>query len=264
MKFAILTDIHLGPEIYFKGVLRKINKNVKIYLDEFVEEMNSNVRPEFVAVLGDLVEDDNKNNDENNIFYILKLLEKLECPVYYVVGNHDLRNISEDELMRMFSQNRLYYSFDSGDFHFIVLFSKTINEESILIADEQKIWLEEDLNKTDKKCIIFVHHGLADQDLEGNPWFEGKPELCLVANRAEIRNILERSDKVLAVFNGHLHWDRQDVHNSIPYFTIQSLIENEENKGIASEAYAIVNIVNDKVDVEIKGNYPKSFSHSRA
>jgi DNA repair exonuclease SbcCD nuclease subunit len=36
MKFAILTDIHLGPEGYFKGVLRKANKNVKVYLDEFM------------------------------------------------------------------------------------------------------------------------------------------------------------------------------------------------------------------------------------
>lgn len=259
MKFVILTDIHLGPESYFKGVLRKVNKDVKIYLEEFIEEMNSNVKPEFVAVLGDLVEDDNKENDKNNIVYIVKLLKKLECPVYYVAGNHDLRNISEGELAGLFNQNSLYYSFDSSDFHFIVLFSKDIREESILIADEQKKWLENDLNKTDKKCIVFVHHGLADQNLKGNPWFEGKPWLCLVVNRKEIRNILEQSNKALAVFNGHLHWDKKDIHNSIPYFTVQSLVENEDNKGVASESYAIIDIVKDKVDVEIRGKYPKTF-----
>lgn len=231
MKFVILTDIHLGPEGHYKGVLRKMNKDVKFFLDDFVEKMNNNVKPEFVVVLGDLVEDDNKLNDKNNIDYIVKLLTKLECPVYYVAGNHDLKNISEKELAGLFHQNSLYYSFDSGSFHFIVLFSKVLEGRSVWILDEQKHWLQKDLDKTNKKCIVFVHHGLADQDLTGNPWFEGRPENCLIANRKEIRNIFSASKKVLSVFNSHLHWDKQDIHNNISYFTIQSLTENEGDKG---------------------------------
>ena len=69
MKFAILTDIHLGPEGYHKGVLRKMNKDVKFFLDDFIKEMNNNVKPEFVVVLGDLIEDDNEASDRNNINY---------------------------------------------------------------------------------------------------------------------------------------------------------------------------------------------------
>jgi len=261
MKFAILTDIHLGPEGHYKGVLRKMNKDVKIFLDDFVDEMNNNVKPEFVVVLGDLVEDDNRDNDKNNIDYIVKLLKKLKCPVYYVAGNHDLKNISENELEELFNQKKLYYSFDSGSFHFIVLFSKVSEDKIILIPNEQKEWLKKDLNKTNKKCVVFIHHGLADQDLTGNPWFEGRPENCLIANRNEIRNIFSASDKVIAVFNSHLHWDKQDIHENIPYFTIQSLTENEDDKGIASETHAVVNIENNKVNVEIKGNYFKKFLH---
>lgn len=102
---------------------------------------------------------------------------------------------------------------------------------------------------------------MADQDLTGNPWFEGKPKQCLVSNRAEIRNIFSESNKIIASFNGHLHWDKQDYHDNIPYFTIQSLTENEEDKGIASKAYAIVNIDDNKINIDIKGNYPKKFFH---
>jgi len=263
MKFAILADIHLGPEGYYKGVLRKINKDVKFFLDDFVEEMNNDVKPEFVVVLGDLVEDDNKISDKDNIDYIVKRLKKLEYPVYYVAGNHDLKNISEDELAKLFHQKSLYYSFDSGSFHFIILFSRVSEDETIWVTDEQKDWLQKDLDSTNKKCVVFVHHGLADQDLTGNPWFEGKPVHCLIANREEIRNIFSTSNKVIAVFNSHLHWDKQDIHEDIPYFTIQSLVENEDDKGLASKTHAVVNIVNDKVDVEIKGNYPKKFLHQR-
>lgn len=263
MKFAILTDIHLGSEKYYKGVLRKINKNVKTFLNDFVAEMNNRVKPELVVILGDLVEDDGKVNDKNNIDYVVKILKKLECHVYYVAGNHDLKSISEDELTTSFNYKRLYYSFDSGSFHFIVLFSRVLEDKSIWIPDEQKEWLEKDLEKSDKQSIIFVHHGLADQNLTGNPWFEGRPQNCLIANRKEIRDILFASNKVVASFNSHLHWDRQNIHKNIPYFTIQSLTENEDDKGIASEAYAIVNIEDNKISVNIKGNYPKSFLHQK-
>lgn len=261
MKFAILTDIHLESGGHYKGVLRKRNKDIKKFLDDFVVEMNNNVKPDFVVVLGDLIEDDNEINDKNNIDYIVKLLTKLECPVYYVAGNHDLKNISEDELAKLFKQKNLYYSFDSGSFHFIVLFSYESKDRSIWILDEQKKWLKQDLGKTDKKSIVFVHHGLADQDLTGNPWFEGRPENCLIANRKEIRNIFSKSNKVIAAFNSHLHWDKQGIYDNIPYFTIQSLTENEDDKGITSETHAVVNIADNKVNVEIKGNYPKKFLH---
>ncbi len=261
MKFAILTDIHLGPEGYYNGVLRKMNKDAKIFLDNFVREMNNNVKPEFVVVLGDLAEDDNEINDKKNIDYIVKLLTKLKCPVYYVAGNHDLKNISEDELTKLFNQKSLYYSFDLSDFHFIVLFSRVSEDGIIWISEEQKEWLKQDLNKTNKKTVVFVHHGLANQDLTGNPWFEGRNGGCLVVNREEIRNIFSKSNKVIASFNSHLHWDKQDVHDNISYFTIQSLIENEDDKGVASETHAVVNIEGNKVNVEIKGNYPKKFLH---
>ncbi len=263
MKFVILTDIHLGPEGYWKEVLRKINQDAKIFLENFIQEMNNNVKPDFVAVLGDLVEDDNPKNDKANIVYIVKALKKLNCPVHYVTGNHDLKNISENELKKLFKQKKLFYFFDSNNFHFIVLFSKVFRKDEyrIVIPDDQIYWLKQDLKKSDKRCIIFIHHGLADQKLKGNPWFEGRPERCLIKNRKEIRNILEKSNKVLAVFNSHLHWDKKTTHKAIPYFTIQSLVENEEDKGIASEAYAVVNISDNKVKVEVGGNYSKIFLH---
>ena len=147
----------MGPEFYSKGVLRKMNKNVK---------------PEFVVVLGDLIEHENKENDKKNINYIIKLFEKIKCPIHYVAGNHDQINLSEEDLIKLFHQDKLYYSFDSENFHFIVLFSKLMDRkrENSLILEYQKNWLKKDLEKTNKKSIVFVHHALADQNLMGNPW----------------------------------------------------------------------------------------------
>ncbi|MCX6762984.1 MAG: metallophosphoesterase [Candidatus Moranbacteria bacterium] len=260
MKFAIITDIHLGPEEYHKGILRKVNKNVKTFLGDFIKEMNKNVKPELVIALGDLIQDENPVSDKDNLNYIIESLKGLNCPVYYVAGNHDLKNISEDDLAKLFKQKSLYYSFDSGHFHFIVLFSKRFDDKiRFYISDKQKKWLQKDLDGTEKQCLVFVHYGLADQDLTENPFFEGKPEKCLVMNRKEIRSILSKSKKVIAAFDSHLHWNRMYKHNSIPYFTIQSLVENEDDKGLPSQAYAVVDIEDKKISVEIKGNYPKKF-----
>jgi len=150
MKFAILTDIHLGPEGFYKGTLRKINSNVKYFLDNFVDDINNDVKPEFVIVLGDLIQEDNAENDKKNLAYIVNLLTKLEYPVYYATGNHDLKNISKDELAKIFRQNSLFYSFNSDSYHFIVLFSKRIRKGYTIIEDDQKNWLENDLKETNK------------------------------------------------------------------------------------------------------------------
>lgn len=261
MKFAIITDIHLGPEGHFKGVHRKINKDVKVYLENFVAEMNDVEKPEFVVVLGDIVEDDNEVNDKQNLDYLIALFKKLQCPVYYVAGNHDLQNISEVELEGKFEQKELYYSFEKGDYNFIVLYTKSAKHKDAVVSAEQVEWLKKELKETKKKTIIFCHYTLADQDLAENPWFSTGPEYCLVKNRSETREILAESKKVIAVFNGHLHWARQHIHDNIPYFTIQSLVENEEDKGIASEAHAVVKLKENQVSVEIKGQYAKKFSY---
>lgn len=256
MKFVILADIHLGPEEFWHGALRRINNDAKLYLANFVVEIN-NIKPDFVIVLGDLIKDDNLKNDKENVACVMDLLSKLKCPVYYVAGNHDLRNISEFELTELFKQDKLYYSFNYENTHFIVLFSRVIVNKESLVDEQQLEWLKQDLENSKYKSIVFIHHGLADQNLTGNPWFENKPEYALIRNRKKVRDILEKSNKVIAVFNSHLHWDRKDVHNSIPYYTIQSLTENEDDRGIASESYAIVDIKDGELSVKIDGNYPK-------
>ena len=259
MKFVILADIHLGPQAYFKGVLRKVNDNAMILIKNFVEEINKNVKPDFVVILGDLIEDEEEVKDKERIKNIIALLSKLTCPVYYSAGNHDLMKISENDLKELFKQESLYYSFDFGDLHFVNLFARRIEKGNVQILPEQLTWLKNDLGKTSKKCVVFLHYSLADQDLKGNPWFEGAPELCLVRNRAEVREIFEKSGRVIAVFNSHLHWNKIHFHNSVPYFTIQSLVENQDDKGIASEAYAIVEINKKRVNVLVKGKYPQDY-----
>jgi hypothetical protein len=84
----------------------------------------------------------------------------------------------------------------------------------------------------------------------------------LLHNRKQLRKLLEHHGIVIAVFNGHQHWNRMHIHNGIPYFTITSLVENFRNDGVPNKAHTVVNLGSNQILVEVKGNDPAKFEFS--
>lgn len=266
MRFAIISDIHLGREELLKGFGIELKKPILPLLKEFIENINQDSEVKFIVQLGDLITADNLNQDKKNLSLILDLLNKSNVPVYHVSGNHDFWHL-EQELKGITSYDELHYSFDMEDFHCVALFSEPVRKigggvSHIRINQEQVGWLKKDLKKTNKKTIVFVHHSLAEENLKYHFWFENRPNVCLIQNREEVRNIIEDSGKVVAVFMGHLHWNRPNNHNSIPYFTLQSMVQDIDRKGFPSNSYTIIDIDKKSINVNIKGNVPKKFGYS--
>lgn len=266
MKFAILNDIHYGEEERIdNGVIRKFSKQAEELTISALEDLNNSIKPEFIVVLGDLIESKDSKTDSKNLKFMKNVLESnSNSPLFYCFGNHEQRKLDSNYVKNILGMKNEYYSFDVEEYHFIVLYSIEVLgsqlEDSYNYINEKQIkWLKNDLKNTSKKTFIFVHHCLSDQNLDGNSYFNNKENNCLIRNREEIRNIIEESDKVICVFNAHIHWNRVDIHNSISYITLQSLVENEENRGVPANAYTIVSINKDNLIVEIKGNYPQKY-----
>jgi 3',5'-cyclic AMP phosphodiesterase CpdA len=260
MRFALIGDIHVGPEAHWKGILRKMNKDVIRYVQESLEEIIK-AGPSFVVQMGDLIEDSGHKEDKINYARGVDMLKELDCPVHHILGNHDQYNLSQAEIKEMAGVDNWYYSIDDK-YHFVFLCSAFGNKVAGKINQEQIEWLKKDLAATDKKTVVFVHHALDNQDLTGNPWFEGNEGDCLIENRQEVRKVLEESGKVLAVIQGHLHWNRMNVHNSIPYFTVQSLVENASDMGVPAKAYSIVDLTEESIKIEVRGNDPATLRYS--
>lgn len=261
MKFGIISDIHVGTENEHKGVFRKLSRHSLDLLENFIETMNREVKPSFVVNLGDAISDRSHDVDVSNYKDVLRRLSRLNCPVYHVIGNHEQWGMPENELLSFVEREHLYYSFDSDDYHGVVLFSRDPERTEITIDDEQAAWLEHDLKGTDKKTVVFVHHVLSDQDVTGNFWFDGNPGRMLIRNRSKIRQLFEKSGKVVAIFNGHTHWNRMDVHNHIPYFTIQSLVENFNNDDVPGSCYAVIEVGRKSIDVNVFGQDKEHFHY---
>ena len=80
----------------------------------------------------------------------------------------------------------------------------------------------------------------------------------MLANRAEVRDVLESHDVAMAM-NGHVHWNNHTVHNGISYITIQSLIENTANDGEPAGAWALVEAGATHLEVTVNGRDPASY-----
>ena len=165
-------------------------------------------------------------------------------------------NLSPAELCQMWGNTASpVYSQDHHGIHFAVLRTIEHRSERIELPEEQIRWLEQDLAATELPSIVLMHHPASEMRLDGNRWFEKRPHLCRVVERRPLRDVIESSGKVLAVFNGHVHWNHLDIIAGIPYITLQSLIENldDDAPGRAAAAYAVCDLDERRLVVTVHG-----------
>lgn len=258
LTFALVSDLHFGPAATYAGKLRKLTHHAADLARAFVARMNDEVRPDLVVNLGDDIEDESLEADRARYRECVGILAGARAEVRHVAGNHDLVHLTPADLNEAWGRPPgapLHYSFDQGGLHFTVLHTRERKDLDVTVGDEQLAWLDADLSATRLPTIVLMHHSAADQDLRGNRWFEGHANICLVHERKAIRAALRRQGRVLAVFNGHLHWNHLDLVDGIPFVTLQSLIENldDDAPGRPAAAHAVVRVTPSRVVVEIAG-----------
>lgn len=256
MRFALISDVHLGPPASHQGKLRKLTHLSEELVSGFVRRMRDELSPDVVINLGDVLEDESAERDRERYARFVALLREIGKPVLHVAGNHDTINLSASELCELWGDGlELCYSRDHHGVHFAVLRTIEHRGERIELPEEQIRWLERDLAETTLPCIVLMHHPASEMRLEGNRWFEKRPHLCRVVERRALRQVIEQSGKVLAVFNGHVHWNHFDVISGIPYVTLQSLIENldDDAPGRAAAAYAVCDLDDRRLVINVYG-----------
>jgi alkaline phosphatase len=140
--------------------------------------------------------------------------------------------LTKEEFLAGVERERSYYSFDRGGFHFIILDAcfrsdgqpygrKNSHWTDANVPPAELEWLQTDLKATDKQTMVFAHQRL---DVSGNH---------AVRNAPQIREALEASGKVLAVFQGHSHQNDYQEIAGIHYTTLVAMVEGAgaENNG---------------------------------
>ncbi|MGK2864270.1 MAG: metallophosphoesterase family protein [Chitinophagaceae bacterium] len=224
-----ITDLHHG-----------FCKDAENRLDVFMHEASSR-KLDFILQGGDFCHPTEKAKNFLNIW------EKYKGERYHVLGNHDMDLGSKQQVMDLWGMKEKYYSFDKGDFHFVVMdcnyilkggkYIDYVNSNYYidqpsrdLVNPEQIEWLKEDLDKTEKQTIIISHQAF-DEIWDG--WS--------VPNRHLIRKVIDdannRNDfqKVIACFCGHHHVDDHSYINKVHYFQMNSASYYYAGDGFGSD-----------------------------
>jgi predicted phosphodiesterase len=258
VRFGMFTDPHYAERTpannrYYSESLAKVS--------ECIQLMNEQ-RVDFLIELGDL-KDQAIIPDEAQTLQFLTRIERgfkgFKGPVFHVLGNHDHDSISKQQFLTAisnegFSKARNYYSFDEGSFHFVVLDSNytadgkeydhgNFDWTDVHIPDSQLEWLASDLRNHARPTIVFVHHQLDSVS------FPVEHRVHCPGNADAVRQILESSGNVLAVFQGHYHNGSLNRINNIYYYTLKAMVEGS---GPENNSYAVVEIGKDRT-IKIKG-----------
>lgn len=262
-KIVMFSDLHYAPEKPINNgskIDRKLMEYAEPLLDKLTNEVNNVIRPDLVLNLGDLVEDFNDHDkDIINLNYIWQKFKLIESPFYSCIGNHDLRSMtSRNEVEKIMEYVHSTFSFDIAGMHIVILGTYVNNElgtdeggifKTQFISNEDLEWLKQDLRDNKLPTIICLHFGVAEDDMEGNWWFESYPETALLGNRNELKKIIKESSNVLAVFSGHQHWTKYIKEDGISYYVLGSLTENINNDGVPDGVYFIVEFDGENLEV---------------
>lgn len=183
-------------------------------LAAFITEMNE-LKPNYIIQLGDFCEPKESNQ------IIMDIWNRFKGPKYHVIGNHDVDGgFTHDQVVNFWNAEGKYYSFEMKGYHFIVLNGNEKGEGYSgyprSISEQQRNWLEEDINSTSLPIIVYCHQAI-DNDADG------------IDQGIWIRALFDRANKkagftkVQLVFSGHHHQDWCNEYNKIHYVQINSM-----------------------------------------
>jgi alkaline phosphatase len=237
--FGLVADVHYADiptkgDRHYRDSLPKLKQAINTFNKRSVK---------FAVELGDFV--DAGPSVENDIKYLRQVsnvFHQFKGDRHFVFGNHCVHTIPKKKLLDVckVKTKKTYYSFDHGNFHFIVL-DGDFREDGVeyepgnwkwtdtAIPAKQLKWLKTDLAKAKGKVVtVFVHQNMDD---DGSPYD--------LDNSAILRQTLEDAGNVVAVFQGHRHPGRYRRINGIHYCTLRAMVVGP---GLKNNSYAIATL----------------------
>lgn len=221
VKFAQISDIHYSTVREDNGY--KLLSKTKPLLEDAVKQVNHEKNVDFVVVTGDAIDRPNKDS----LYGVTEVLNTLNAPWYYVLGNHDTttdgyltkKNII-NELKTINPKNTFdstYYTFKKKGCRIIVLDgakNKGISSNGI-IPQEELTWLDEILAKSKKDVVlIFIHFPIV------TPFDSPHHEIL---NADELKAVINKYEMPIAIFSGHYHMTKITKRGNILHVSTPSL-----------------------------------------
>lgn len=180
---------------------------------------------------------------------VRQVLASCGAETHFVLGNHDVSELTKTQFLKAVGAERPYYSFDCRGVHIVILDSNINPDGSDFapgnfhwadawIGEEQLTWLEDDLKTAGSTpTLVFCHANLDHRVLK-----TGELNGHIVRDAARVRAILESTGNVQAVIQGHDHSGHRAVIGGIPYLGLRAMVEGS---GLEQNAFGLFQLFED-------------------
>lgn len=234
LKIGFVTDW----EYHERNYENKLSTKAPSYLASVVKELNKK-KPHITIGGGDYIESSRLNSDKcekmlNDIDDVFKKINYGK--IYYIPGNHDLRNLTTDQYQNALGIIYMHKVVDARGFRIILLDTNYDDDDSSHRSDDTYVegyvstneltWLRNSINESNNPVIIFSHHSPARPDDRRD-----------IKNSDDVRQVIEESGKVIAVVSGHNPTQLMKNYNGVRYFVVNNLVNEKARK-----TYAFINV----------------------
>lgn len=221
LRLGLISDIHYADlktagSRHYRDSLAKVK--------EAIAKFNASDL-DMVICLGDLIDAGKSVEEEySHLERVYEEFKQLKVPCQFVLGNHCIYTLTKEEFLRGVNQESSNDSLKIKGVRLVFLDAchrkdgvsygrKNYQWTDTDIPEEQRKWLKKALLQDSQPTLVFVHQRL---DVGGNYGVHSAPL---------VRQILEDSGEVAAVFQGHNHVNEHKIINGVHYVTINAVIE---------------------------------------
>lgn len=236
MRIGLVADIHVVP-----------GRKEEIY-SAFEELMGTLSDTDHIVLMGDMVASGSTGTYEENpdravefMEGIVSRAEEVEAPVTYLLGNHEVTDLSTETVVGIIDQEP-FGRFDIAGEDAIVLDTSAphVHGSRGEVTEEQLDFFEETLPEVED-ALLFTHHPIHYHNVEDNVWWDVYPERAFCGNKKEINHLIEHHGGVRAVFSAHLHEHDHTVFKGLDHVTIEPFSRKTPGSG-PTGAHAVVDI----------------------
>ncbi|MBT3295746.1 MAG: hypothetical protein HN919_08000 [Verrucomicrobia bacterium] len=257
LTIGLVADLHYAPITvgtrYCSESLTKLQAAVEDFQTRDLD---------LVVCLGDVIDQSETVEGELGcIREVRECLDGLPAAKHFVLGNHDVSELTKGQFLAACGQKASYYSFDCRGVHIVILDSNfnpdgtsfapgNLEWNDAWIGDKQISWLKDDLAASEAMPALVFCHANLDHRVCKNGELNGH----IVKDAVKVRQVLEASGNVKAVIQGHDHGGQQSTINGIPYIILRAMVEGS---GLEQNASAILSLGADGgVNLEGFGHQP--------
>ena len=241
LRLALVTDIHHGVPVKTKR-----SDMAMPLLQQFVDFTNE-WGPDIVVDLGDRISDKDNATDQELTADVAGAFQRVGAPRRHIVGNHDQEFMSRTEGEVLLGTSLSSESIDLKGYHLVFWQADVRYDRQLgfILSEGDIDWLARDLAAAELPSIVFSHVPLDGALMTGNYYFEANQHCAQYDETSEIRRILRETGNVVLCVAGHVHWNKANTVDGIPYLSLQSLTESFTTAPDPAGAWSTIEIDED-------------------